>query len=68
MNNLDKEILTVKDIQMYLGIGRAQAYELVKKKQFPIMQIGRSIRISRDNFLLWVQDPDYFLNKRSDKK
>lgn len=57
---LNNEILTVKDIQEYLKIGRCQAYELIKQEQFPVMKIGRTIRINREIFFLWVNNPEHF--------
>ena len=39
-----KELLTVKDLQKYLGISRYKAYELVNMPDFPALRIGKSIR------------------------
>ncbi|MDF2927684.1 MAG: helix-turn-helix protein [Paenibacillaceae bacterium] len=51
--NLPK-VLQVKDIQKYLGIGRVQAYQLVKSEQFHIVKVGRKILVLREVFLNWL--------------
>lgn len=47
------EVLKVEDIQLFLGIGRVQAYELIKKNEFHSVKIGRAIRVSKSIFLKW---------------
>lgn len=51
---MDKQILEVKDIQKYLGIGRRQAYELVNSRQFHVVRVGKKFKISRDVFMNWL--------------
>ena len=48
------EVLNVQDIQQILNIGRRQAYELVGSNQFPVIRIGRNIRIVKDVFIQWL--------------
>jgi excisionase family DNA binding protein len=48
-------VLTVSDIQRMLGISRVTAYELVHRQDFPIVRIGRVIRVPRDAFLRWLE-------------
>lgn len=50
----NKPVLDVKDIQEYLGIGRRQAYELVKSGQFHTVRVGERIKISREVFFDWL--------------
>ncbi|WP_281885825.1 helix-turn-helix domain-containing protein [Paenibacillus sp. YYML68] len=47
-------VLLVSDIQKMLGIGRRQAYELVNSGQFPVIRIGKSIRVAHDVFYKWM--------------
>lgn len=47
--------LTVYDIRDYLGIGRRQAYELVRSEGFPAKKVGTSYRIPKNDFLEWVK-------------
>ena len=47
--------MTVMDVATLLGVSRASAYELVKEKGFPKLNVvhGRII-IPRDRFLEWL--------------
>ncbi|QGQ97567.1 DNA-binding protein [Paenibacillus psychroresistens] len=49
------EVMNVQDMQVFLGIGRVQAYKQIEKCEFHIVRIGRSIRFSKKNFLNWFQ-------------
>ncbi|WP_053361934.1 helix-turn-helix domain-containing protein [Bacillus sp. FJAT-27251] len=51
---LDKPILDVKDIQVYLGIGRGQAFNLANSGAFHVVRIGRRIKIPTSAFLTWL--------------
>ena len=49
-----QEILTVTDIQKYLGIGKNLAYELVAQERFKVIKFGRKIRIPKESFFNWI--------------
>ncbi|ESU32671.1 DNA-binding protein [Bacillus sp. 17376] len=49
------DILTVMELKEMLGIGREQAYELVKAKNFPVRRIGRRIIIYKPNLIKWLE-------------
>ncbi|WP_338834584.1 hypothetical protein MHLNE_08940 [Moorella humiferrea] len=51
---LEKDVLRVHEIAKFLRVGKSMAYELTKRKDFPALRIGRTIRIPRDAFLQWV--------------
>ncbi len=53
--NLTAEYLTVKDIKLYLNISQSKAYELVHRKDFPVIRFGSCTRIPRELFLRWVE-------------
>ena len=44
----------VDDIREMLGISRASAYELTKKKGFPCIKVGSRLVIPADLFNEWV--------------
>ncbi|OAS18909.1 helix-turn-helix domain-containing protein [Paenibacillus oryzisoli] len=48
-------VLTVKDIQNILGIGRVQAYELVNSGQFHIAKVGKRILVGKEVFIKWLE-------------
>lgn len=51
---IEKVVYSVKDIQNLLGIGKNQAYDLVKSGQFPIRKVGASILIPKAGFDKWL--------------
>lgn len=53
LNNLPS-VLKIADIQQILRIGKSQAYELAKRKDFPKLPMDKPIRIPRDEFLRWA--------------
>ena len=46
---------TVEQIAAMLNIGRTNAYQLVKQKEFRIVRIGNVIRVSRKSFDEWLE-------------
>ena len=50
------DILTVMELKELLGIGREQAYALVKTKNFPTRRIGRRIIIYKPNLIKWLEN------------
>ncbi len=44
---------TVKEIQEMLNISRSSAYFLVSDPPFPVLKIGKSIRVSKEVFDNW---------------
>lgn len=53
---MDKSIYTVEEIKEILGIGKNQAYQLVKSGQFPIVKVGSKYIISKKGFDLWLNN------------
>lgn len=47
-------LLTVKDVEAELQLGRTRTYELVRSGELPVVRIGRAVRIPRDALRLWV--------------
>jgi excisionase family DNA binding protein len=48
-------VLTMKDVQDYLGISRPKTYELAHTRGFPTVRFGRAIRVPREAFLRWLE-------------
>lgn len=46
--------LTPEDVQKLMGIGRAGAYALFNREDFPTIRIGRRLLVSRDAFMRWL--------------
>lgn len=49
------DVLTPKEIQSILGIGRRQTYELLNSGEIQVVRVGRSMRISKRVFLNWLK-------------
>ena len=48
-------LLTVKDLEAELQLGRTRTYELVRSGVIPTIRIGRAVRIPRDALRRWVE-------------
>jgi excisionase family DNA binding protein len=48
-------ILTAKHIMEILGVGKDYAYELMKRKDFPTIKVGKYKRVHRDDFFAWLE-------------
>ncbi|MDQ0257515.1 excisionase family DNA binding protein [Evansella vedderi] len=49
------DVLTVKDVKRFLGIGQVQAYQLVHSQKFRIVRVGTRILISKQSFESWFE-------------
>ena len=47
-------MLSVPDLVALLGISRAGAYELVKRKDFPALHIGKRVLVPKDKLIAWI--------------
>ena len=56
---LENEYLTVMEVRKYLNISQSAAYQLTRRRDFPVCRFGGSIRIPRDAFLVWVKEKTY---------
>ena len=54
MNKLENDLITVPEMASFLKISRSKAYDLIKQNDFPIIRIGKCIRISKKAILSWL--------------
>ena len=47
-------VLNVSEVAEYIGLSKANAYELTKRTDFPAFRIGKRVFIPRDQFLEWI--------------
>ena len=52
---LECRVYRPEDLCPLLGIGRSTAYELVNRRDFPTIRVGRKILIPRDAFEKWLE-------------
>ena len=48
------ELMTIKELQSYLGIGKDKAYALVKSKSFPALKVGGRYYVIKPGFIAWL--------------
>lgn len=49
-----KRVYTVAEIQDMLGIGKNQAYSLIKRQEFPARKCGKKLLIPKVGFDAWL--------------
>ena len=47
--------LTAKDLQEKMGLSRPKVYELLNEPDCPVIRIGRSIRVTENDFDRWIK-------------
>ena len=47
-------LLTVRDVEQQLQLGRTRTYELLRCGEIPVIRIGRVVRVPRDALLQWI--------------
>lgn len=53
---MKKMVYTVKEVAELLGISRSYAYELVKEKKLPVLDLGRRKVIPKNRFDEWIRE------------
>lgn len=56
MEDQEKAVYTVAEIQKLLGIGKNQAYDLASSGAFPVRTVGKKIIISKTGFHNWLNN------------
>jgi excisionase family DNA binding protein len=51
-----KEIMDVKELSEYLGIGKSKIYQLIREKKIPASRIGRQYRFSKSVIDSWLKE------------
>jgi len=62
----NKEIMDIKELSEYLGIGKSKIYNLIKQKKIPASKIGRQYRFSKDIVDNWLKER--IVTKKEDKQ
>lgn len=53
---MDKVVYNVKEVAELLGISRSYAYEMVKEKKLPVLDLGRRKVIPKASLDQWIQE------------
>lgn len=46
--------LSATDISKYLGISKANSYQLMNRSDFPTLKLSKRKLVPKDKFLIWV--------------
>ncbi len=49
-------LLTVRDLEAELQLGRTRTYELLRSGSIPVIRVGRALRVPRDALRRWVDE------------
>ena len=52
---MDSLLVSIPDAAAQLAISRSKAYQLVAAGELPVLRIGRSARIRREDLAAWVE-------------
>lgn len=55
-NKNDKQVMDIKELAEYLGIGKSTIYNLIRQKKIPAAKIGKQYRFSKDVVDSWLRD------------
>jgi len=50
------EVMDIKTLALYLGMGRSKIYNLIRQKKVPASRIGRQYRFSRVLVDQWLKE------------
>ncbi|MBN1621020.1 MAG: helix-turn-helix domain-containing protein [Endomicrobiales bacterium] len=51
-----KQVMDIKELSDYLGIGKSKIYSLIRQKKIPASRIGRQYRFSKDVVDAWLKE------------
>ena len=49
-------LLTVRDVEAELQLGRTRTYELLRSGSLPVVRVGRALRVPREALRRWVDE------------
>lgn len=49
-------LLTVRDVEAELQLGRTRTYELLRSGVIPVVRVGRVLRVPRDGLRRWIHE------------
>jgi excisionase family DNA binding protein len=51
-----KQVMDIRELSEYLGIGKSKIYSLIRQKKIPASKIGRQYRFSKDVIDAWLKE------------
>lgn len=62
---MEKLTYSVSEAAEMLGISRSYAYELVKMKRIPVLEVGRRRVIPKEMLEVWIKENTELVEKKS---
>ena len=56
---VEKEWLTIGNLQDWLGLSRSKTYELIRTGEIPSYKIGRVLRLRKQDVEQWLEQHRY---------
>ena len=53
---VDKDVMSIKELSEYLGIGKSKIYNLIRQNKIPASKIGRQYRFSKEVITSWLKE------------
>ena len=53
---MERLTYTVKEVADLLGISKSYAYQLVKERKLPVLEVGNRRVIPKNQFELWIEE------------
>ncbi|OGS02018.1 MAG: hypothetical protein A2204_03335 [Elusimicrobia bacterium RIFOXYA1_FULL_47_7] len=50
------QVMDIKELSEYLGIGKSKIYSLIRQKKIPASRIGRQYRFSKEVVNAWLKE------------
>jgi excisionase family DNA binding protein len=50
------DLLRVEEVARLLGIGRTKAFEMVARRELPVIRMGRLVRVPRAALDAWIAE------------
>ena len=54
--DINKQVMDIKELSEYLGIGKSKIYSLIRAKKIPASKIGKQYRFSKDIVDSWLKN------------
>jgi excisionase family DNA binding protein len=54
--NKFKEVMDIRELSQYLGIGKSKIYGLIRQRRIPASRIGRQYRFSKEVVDSWLRE------------
>jgi len=54
-SHLDAEVMTIKEVALYLRLSEAKVYEMARNGSLPAFRVGKSWRFQRASLMAWIR-------------